>query len=195
MTTTGVSVNGATVQTFLGATQAAVSAGMTKDVVHAAAKKDSAKLAEWVQTTTWDGMQSDLTQKLTGFLQDDAVGIFADVWGRCVELKHCVDDTRRDSALTSAVVLADHDFTYTLEPEVDVLVDGVKLGRFPFHVELTCTVAGLELQVQHGAIAAIRCGHCDGTAAISLAGTQIWQRTLAHLDLPGELRLTKPLPL
>jgi hypothetical protein len=86
-------------------------------------------------------------------------------------------------------------FTHSLEPEVDVPVDGVHLGRFPFRVELTCAVSALELQMQHGAISAIRCGHCDGRASISLAGTQIWQRALAHRDLPGGLRLQKPLPL
>ncbi len=187
--------SGTTLQAFLGATEAAVSSGMTKEVVHAAAHKDSAKLGEWVQTTTWDGMQGELTQKLSGFLQDDAADIFAGVWSRCAELKSCVEETRKDPNLTSAVVMADHDFTYSLEPEVDVMVDGVTLGRFPFHVELTCAVAGLELQVKDGGIAGIRCGHCDGSAAISLAGTEIWKRTLVHVDLPGELRLTRPVRL
>lgn len=193
--TTGAGEGGTTLQQFLGVTEAEISAGMTKDVIHAAAVKDSAKLAEWVHTTTWSGMQGELAQKAMGFLQDDTAEIFAGAWSRFADLKDCVEETRKDATLTSAVVLADHEFTYSLEPEVEVLVDGVHLGRFPFHVELTCAVSALELQVQHGAISAIRCGHCDGRASISLAGTEIWKRALAHLDLPGELRLQKPLSL
>ncbi len=138
-------------------------------------------------------MPDELGHHLAGFLQDDAVDIFAGAWGKCYELKKCLEESRVNPRETAAVGLTDHDFTYELSPSVDILVDGVKLGSIPFQVTLSCQVSALELQVRNGAVAGIRTGSADGTAEIACARNSIWQRDLAHIDLPGKLRFKNPI--
>jgi hypothetical protein len=188
ITVDGVSAE--SLQIFLKATRADVSAGMTKEVLEAAARQDSSKLAGWVQATALESVREPLGEKVIGLLQDDAVGIFVGAWAKCVELKKCAEETLTHPG-EATVVLTEHEFSYAMSPKVEVTVDGVLLGSFEFSVKMLCTVSALELHLEAGCLTKISGGKCDGGASISLAGQTIWHRELLQIDLPGELKLTK----
>ncbi len=181
-------LDGASLQQFIGATQAEIAAGLTKSRLEAAAREDSSAFQAWVTKSAGSGARAELAGHVVGFLQGSAGEIFAGVWARCAELRHAAAETKEKKGVTELVALTDHEFTYSFKPEVDVLVDGVRLGGFKFSVELACAVKGLELQVREGGIGGVRCGDCEGSAVISLCGVELWSRPLIHADLPGALR-------
>jgi hypothetical protein len=127
-------------------------------------------------------------------LQDDAVGIFAGAWNLCAELKQCAQETREHPGQAS-VTLTGHEFSYKMSPRVEVRVDSVELGSFDFELEVSCKVSALELQLEKGCVTGLRAGTCDGAPSLALAGQTIWQRDLVHVNLPGALRLARPVPL
>jgi hypothetical protein len=187
-----VTENGASLQSFFSVTEAELSKGLTDKVLLDAARSDTKELADWAGSAKWTGMAPELGHHLAGFLQDDTVDIFAGVWGKCYELKQCIDESRTHPRDTTAVALTDHDFTYELKPTVDVLVDGVRLGAIPFAVSLTCQVSGLELQVRNGGIAGVRTGAADAVAEITCATSTVWHRDLGRINLPGRLKFKGP---
>jgi hypothetical protein len=195
MTSIEVTESGRSLQNFLEVTEEQLAHSLNEKVLADAARSDTKELASWVERAKWDGMPQELGHHVAGFLQDDAVDIFAGAWGKCYELKKCLEESRTNPRETSVVALTDHDFTYELSPTVDILVDGVKLGAIPFLVTLSCQISGLELQVRNGAIAGVRTGSADGTAEIACARNTIWQRDLAHVSLPGKLHFKNAIRL
>ncbi len=195
MTTMDTNAEGASLQQFIGATEAAIAARMTTSRLKVAVRKDSSAFQAWVSKSAGNGTRSELAAHVVGFLQGNVSEIFADVWSRCAELRKAAAETKGKKGVTELVALAEHEFTYSVEPAVEVLVDSVKLGSFKFRVELTCAVKGLELQVREGGIGGVRAGECEGKAAISLCGTELWSKALAHADLPGALNWNRLVPL
>jgi hypothetical protein len=189
-----VIVNDVSVQQFLEASEDDVAAGMTKQVLHEAARQDSAKLSSWVQAMKLEAVQQPLGARVVGFLQDDAVGIFAGAWNLCKELKDCAQETREHPGQAS-VTLTQHEFSYAMDPSVEVLADKVRFGKFDFEVRVSCLVTALVLVLEKGCVTAVTAGTCDGKASIALAGQEIWQRELVHVNLPGRLSLKRPVPL
>jgi integrase len=64
-----------------------------------------------------------------------------------------------------------------------------------YWLELTCEVNGLDLFLKQGCVYQVRSGKCDCKADIWCAEKVLWTRKLAGVNLPGELRLSKPIPL
>jgi hypothetical protein len=185
---------GTTLSQFAGMTAEAVSAGLTKDVLSKAAKKDSAKLNSWAHTASADGAPGVIGQKLVGVLQDDMGLIFAGVWNDCRELKQAAEESKKSDE-PSTVVLTEHEFSYEVNPEVDVYIGGVNLGGFKFVVKMICTVSALAVEVEKGEITSVRAGSCAGGAEITLAGTSVWKREFMHKELAGVLKLKEPVKL
>lgn len=187
-------VNDVSVQEFLQVTKADVATGMTKDVLREAAERDSAELSGWMRAVALQGTQQALGERVVGLLQDDAAGMFAGAWNLCAELKQTAQETREHPGQAS-VTLTEHEFSYKMSPRVEVRVDSARLGSFDFELELSCKVSALELQLEKGCVTGLSAGTCDGRASLSLAGQEIWQRDLVHVNLPGALRLSRPIPL
>jgi hypothetical protein len=82
-----------------------------------------------------------------------------------------------------------------MEPSVELLLDGVQVKTIPFRVTMTCTVEGLVLGLKQGAVYRVRSGHCTSKAEIRCSGQVVWERPLFGTNLPGELRLAKPVVL
>lgn len=188
-------IDGASLQQFIGATASEIAAALTKSRIEGAAREDSSAFQAWVSKSDAGGTRTELAEHVVGFLQGDAGEIFAGAWARCAELRKAAAETKDKRGVTELMALADHEFTYSVEPEVDVLVDGIKLGGFKFSVELACAVKGLELQVREGGIGGVRCGECEGDATISLCGVELWSKPLLHADLPGALRWNRVLKI
>ncbi len=180
---------------LLGATKQTLASGLTDKVLAHAVRSDSAELAAWAKTASWSGMPDVIASHLMGFLQQDALGIFIGAWSKSAELLRCASESQAHPADTSSVALTQHDFSYSMQPAIDVLLDGKRLGAIPFTIQLQCEVDGLELMLQAGELKAIRCGTCNLSAGIDCAGQAIWHYPAREINLPGEFRFTKPVRL
>jgi hypothetical protein len=187
-------IDGQTLKTFLGVTREELEARLDSKTLVAAARDEGKKFNRWMAQTNWQGLPAGVADHVCGFLQENAVGVFAEAWGKYAELKRCARETRKEGT-TMDVSLASHDFTYELEPHVDVLLNGVKVAEIPFKIELTCEVNGLDLFLKQGCVYQIRNGKCDCKAGIRCAKTVVWTCKLADVNLPGALHLSKPISL
>ena len=187
-------INGQSLQDFLGVTRKELEASLDSKTLVAAARDEGKQFSRWMNATEWQGLSQGVADHVCGFLQDDLVGVFAGAWSKFSELRKCARETRKEGT-TMDVSLASHDFTYEIEPLVDVLLDGVKVAEIPFKIELTCEVNGLDLFLKQGCVYQVRSGKCDCKAEIYCAEKLVWTRTLASVNLPGELHLSRPITL
>lgn len=180
---------------FLDVTQAEIAEKLNVHTLLEAADLEKKQVIARMTKTQWSLLPNEVAEHVCGFLQDNLEGIFATAWSDFYELKQHARETRDDPATTKDVELASYDFTYEIEPSVEVLLDGVPVKTIPFSVAMTCTVEGLVLGLKEGAVYRVRSGHSNSKAEIRCAGKVVWERPLFGADLPGELKLAKPVVL
>jgi hypothetical protein len=73
------------------------------------------------------------------------------------------------------VELATHRVTWTCDPHLDLLVDGVRVTTLDFELVVTFDLDGVVAVVRLGNLVALGAGECTITASLTLEGT-----TLAH---------------
>lgn len=180
---------------FLDVTRADIAEKLDVHTLLEAAGDEKKQVIARMTETQLSLLPNEVAEHVCGFLQDNVVEIFAAAWSDFYELKRRAQETRDDPATTMDVELASYDFTYEIEPSVELLVDGVPVKTIPFSVVMTCTVEGLVLGLKQGAVNRVRSGRCNAKAQILCAGKLIWERPLFGKDLPGELKLAKPVVL
>src|SRR5215470_7582631 len=79
-------------------------------------------------------------------------------------------------------------------PALDVLLNRVKVAEIPFKIQLSCTVSGLDLFLKKGCVYKVSAGKCNCKADILCGEQVILSRSLAKVNLPGELEFSKPIP-
>jgi hypothetical protein len=189
-------VDGRTLRELLSVTRDELAACLNSDTLVAAARDNEKKFASWMATTHWPQLTSQIADHLLGFLEENVATIFLGAWSKYAELRKAARETLDDTKSTVDVALADHDFVWSIRPEIDVLLNGAKVASIPFTVELACAVTALELSLCKGAINRVNSGKCNCKAQISCADfPRVWERPLAGVDLPGELRLTHPITI
>jgi hypothetical protein len=92
------------------------------------------------------------------------------------------------------VSLASHRVRMSQQPSVAVLVDGRQVASLRLSLSLVFDVKALLARVRAGRLAAVLAGSCDVTAALAIDDIDIASRQ-AHLELPGQAALMKPLQL
>jgi hypothetical protein len=188
-------LDGKNLKDFLKVTKAEIAEKLDGHALVNAASDEKKQLISRMAETQWRLLPDQMAEHVCGFLEENVVDIFATAWSQFYELKRQARETRDDKKTTMDVALADHDFTYEMEPSVELLLDGVSVKTIPFRVAMTCTVEGLILGLKQGAVYRVRSGHCNAKAEIRCAGKVVWERPLFGTNLPGELKLTKPLVL
>jgi len=193
--TIDAALDGRKLKDFLNVTKAELAQKLDGHKLLEAEGDEKKQLIARMAETQWRLLPDQVAEHVCGFLEDNVVDIFAAAWSQFYELKRHARETRDDAKTTMDVALADHDFTYEMEPSVELLLDGVPVKTIPFRVAMTCTVEGLVLGLKQGAVYRVRSGHANSNAEIRCAGKVVWERPLFGTNLPGELRLAKPLVL
>jgi hypothetical protein len=180
---------------FLNVNRAAIAQKLDCRVMIDAAEDEKKRLIGRMAETQWNLLPDQVAEHVCGFLEENVVDIFAATWSQIYELGKHARETRDDPKISIDVSLTDHDFTYELEPTVEVLLDGVPVKTIPIRVAMKCTVEGLVLGLKQGAVYLVRSGRCNATAEIRCADKVVWERPIFGTNLPGELKLAKPIVL
>jgi hypothetical protein len=188
-------LDGRKLKEFLNVTKAEIAERLDGRALVEATNNEKEKLIGRMAETQWKLLPDQVAEHLCNFLGENVIDIFAAAWSQLYQLKKYARETREDPKTTIDVELAHHEFTYEMNPSVELLLDGVPVTTIPFHVAMTCTIDGLVLGLKEGAVYCVRSGHCDTDAEIRCADMVVWERPLFRTDLPGELTLTKPLVL
>jgi hypothetical protein len=188
-------IDGRTLQQFLAVTREELAARMNTETLVVSARDNEKKFATWMNSSHWPQLSGEVAEHVCGFLQVNVVSIFAGAWSKYAELRKCAKETLGGAGSTMNVALANYEFTLAMEPSIEVRLDGAHVATIPFTIELAFAVSGLELHLRQGGIHAVRSGKCKCDAHILCASRSVWECELAEVDLPGELRLAKPIAL
>jgi hypothetical protein len=187
-------INGQSLQDLLRVSSDDIAAALNKTTLRKAVEQDSG-FTGWLATAQWPALSQSVATGACSLLSDNVVDIFAGAWCKYKELTQCAEETLAPPGSTSTVTLADHDFTYEIEPSLEILIDGKKVGTIPFAVAVTFTVKAMMLEIASGCVGKVQSGRLSWSASLNCGSSAIWTRELGGLDLPGELKLKQPISI
>lgn len=123
---------------------------------------------------------------------DDVLG---QAWSGWHDLRVYADPKQTPPDDVNVVPITNHTIESEYKPEIDVVVNGVTVHTFPFHVAVVLDVQGGNLVVQRGMIQEIRLASLKVGGAIKLRDRILLKKDLVNIDVPAVMRLTKPISI
>jgi hypothetical protein len=162
---------------------------------------DARRLSGWITSgaahltrDVHDALRNEICTTTDDLLNLDLVDVLVTGWRKHAALTAAARRTAAAPGSSEVVDLATHHITMTQRPYIDLVCDGVRVGRVQLELRLDVTVAGLVAVVRAGRLAAAQAGHCTVTATLLIENEQVAARS-AHLDLPQAVRLGAGIPL
>jgi hypothetical protein len=162
---------------------------------------DARRLSGWITSgaahltrDVHDALRNEICTTTDDLLNLDLVDVLVTGWRKHAALTAAARRTAAAPGSSEVVDLATHHISMTQRPYIDLVCDGVRVGRVQLELRLDVTVAGLVAVVRAGRLAAAQAGHCTVTATLLIENEQVAARS-AHLDLPQAVRLGAGIPL
>jgi hypothetical protein len=143
---------------------------------------------------TRDAAAREATTATAELLDISLIDVLLRGWREYADLRSAARRTLAEPAATELVSLASHQVRLSQQPSVTVLVDGRQVADLRLGLVLVFEVKAVLARVRAGRLAAVLSGSCDVTATLAIDHVAVVSKQ-AHLDLPGEAALTKPLRL
>ena len=169
--------------------------GTLTDAIQAAApggELDSA--LKKLPPQTRDAAAREVTAATAELLSISPIEVLIYGWREYADLTSAARRTLKEAGSTELVKLGSHRISMSQQPSVAVLVDGRQVATLHLRLSLVFDVNALLARIRAGLLAAVLAGTCDVTATLAIDGVDAASRQ-AHLDLPGEAALKKPLRL
>jgi hypothetical protein len=135
-----------------------------------------------------------IAEELLKALELDIVSHIVQAWSKAEALKGHAHP--KDPTTIARVTLKDHDIKLTLDPELEVTLEGAPVWKLPLTIDVTTTVSAAALTLRAGAIESVEPGR------LKFAGKVKWEKESLPLPLktkelaiPGRLTLSPPIPL
>ncbi|MBT8082019.1 MAG: hypothetical protein KJO56_06325 [Gammaproteobacteria bacterium] len=157
-----------------------------------AAKKELPKARKRLD---YDALGDSLKKALMTALDIALDDILGQAWSGWHDMRVYADPKQTPPDDVNIVPIASHRIESEYEPEVDVLVEGVKVHTFPFYVAATLDVQGGDLVVQRGAIQEIRLATLKLGGIVKLRDRTLLSKDVAEIAVPGVMRLARPIPI
>ncbi|NNF66775.1 MAG: hypothetical protein HKM98_04620 [Gammaproteobacteria bacterium] len=121
--------------------------------------------------------------------------VLAHAWGNWHELRRYADPGQTPPQDVNIVTVTDHAIESEHKPTVDIVINGQTLHSFEFSAAVQLNVAGVNLEVQAGAIQSIRVGTLSIGGSVKLGEREILSKELGEVEFPGEIVLPSPVPI
>jgi len=109
-------------------------------------------------------------------------------WRRYSALVEAARRTLAPPGSKEIVELATHRVTSEFRPSIDLMLDGIRVNTFEFHLALAFDLTGVSAVVQGGELVGVRGGDCLVTATLTLEGAR-----LAGVSRPVDVAVVLPL--
>jgi hypothetical protein len=190
-----VAVEERSLASLLQLTREGLAAELDRKTLANAVKAQDKAVAAWMKKEATESVSLQIAEHVCAALQGSLVDVFASAWSKYYELRMCADETREDPKSSQLASLAEHEFNYETGIHVDVLVNGKTFASIPFALVLACEVTGLELVLKGGCVHEVRSGTLECRAELRCAAKVVWSRSLKNVELPGELKLKRPIAI
>jgi len=141
---------------------------------------------------TLDGALKKAMFKALDIAIDDILG---QAWSGWEELREYADPEKTPPDDVKVVSVSNHTIESVHEPAVDVVVSGITVHSFPFHVAAQIDVEGVNLVVQGGMIQEIQMGSLKLGGSVKLRERTLLKKDVTQVSIPGVMRLAKPIPI
>lgn len=151
-------------------------------------------------TNAVDGRLDPVPPGLRGLARDEVmtvvlraidaplVEVLAAGWRKWDELVAAAERSLTEPQATELVELRDQHMTSTHRPRIDVTMNGEPIAHVELTLELDALLHAVTAVVENGRLTALRTGHADVTARLSIEGVQVAEKA-RPIELPIELGL------
>jgi hypothetical protein len=143
----------------------------------------------------WPSLADTVADRIEGMFDIPLLGLFTAAWKDFRELADAADTDRHGPDEILRVALVDHAFEASFTPHVDIEISGMRAVRVDFEIAAGVEFEGVELEIRGGVIRAVCVGSVAATASIKCQGVTVIECGSDKLELPGEIRLSRGVPL
>lgn len=124
-------------------------------------------------TTLQGTAKAEVGRAINGALSMDAIDAVVMGWRKHGLLIQAARRTLASPESPEVVELARHRVAASYQPNIDVFVDNLKVGRIDLSLKLTADVIGVHGVVSRGRLIALRSGHVDLAAVLRCQGVDL----------------------
>ena len=129
-------------------------------------------------------------QRALASVLDVSLGdILESAWATAGKLREAADPARHKPDETVIVPMVEHTVRSKQEPVLEFTCDGRPVFSLSLSIELVLRLAGVVLRVRGGRIRDIASGTCSASAALSVAGVKLIERSTREIMLPMRVHL------
>lgn len=136
-------------------------------------------------------LASVLSHQVGELLDLDLLELFVSAWVKHRELAAL----SKHEGAGEIVELIDHRMSSVHEPKVEVMLDGKRVFELPLKIAFELEFRGVQLLLRGGRVREVRLGELEGKGSLEIAGQEVAEQSLGHLELPGVLELDPGIPL
>ncbi len=114
-------------------------------------------------------------------------GLLANGWAKYDAFRQYCKEPEHPPTTTYVVPLFKHSISSKHRPVIELRFDGVPAGKVSFEVELSIAFEEVSVVIRNKRFMAVQTGAAQAKGTLKCEGTQILERKLAKIDLPGKI--------
>jgi hypothetical protein len=143
----------------------------------------------------WNGFDANIGEKIEQMLDVNLVAPIVGAWKDFKEVRACADRNKHPPDETISLSLVDHDIEASLKPFLDVTIGDLPVRHVRFEIACDIELHGVVAIIRDAAIVGLRLGGCRAGATVKCEGEKIFERKSRKLEVPGQIRLAKGIPI
>ncbi len=147
-----------------------------------------------LSSSSREAVNNEIGAVTESLLEVDVGDALVGGWRKYAALAEAARRTLESPGSEEVLSLASHTVTWTSRPQVDLLLDGMKLNSFEFEITFVFELTGVSAVVKGGNLVALSGGRCAVTGTLCLEGAKIAEKK-RQMDLGLMLRLSSPVSL
>ncbi len=167
---------------------------LTHTIMDAGTRGNLDRALEKLPQATRDAAAHEVAAATAGLLDINLIDVLAAGWREYQDLTSAARRTLAAPGSTELVHLVTQRVSTSQQPYVTVVVDDRQVAIVRLGLSVVFDVSAVLAQVRAGRLVAIHTGSCDVTATLAIDNIDVVSKQ-AHLELPGEIALGRPLRL
>ena len=143
----------------------------------------------------WAGLRNKILAEAGGLLDIRLLDVMRWAWKKGRELEAYRDTERYPPDKTFSVPLVEHKITSTHTPDVEIRMNGKKVGTVHFTVNIEIAIKAMTLEIRNARIKKLHAGDCTAKGRFLCEGVLLAERESKSLDLPGVIDLGEGLEI
>jgi hypothetical protein len=144
-----------------------------------------------VKSIQWVATMPDMGEMLAELFDIPIPSLLLSAWRKADALRQLLKESAGSPNEVLYLELADHTIERTLEPYIEIRIEGFPPKRLYFTLNLTFRINGFVLKVQAGKIREIRTAHCYLSGKIEFNKVELLKKEFAPIKLPGSIPISE----